>query len=57
MIVFHEHDRCHRWTGSASLQINAQNGMHCKTCDIQDPTQNLVWVTSEGGGGPNYICM
>ena len=36
------------------LQINAQNCVHCKTCDIKDPTQNIVWVTSEGSGGPNY---
>ncbi|NBO18869.1 MAG: electron transfer flavoprotein-ubiquinone oxidoreductase [Proteobacteria bacterium] len=36
------------------LQINAQNCVHCKTCDIKDPTQNIVWVTPEGGGGPNY---
>jgi electron-transferring-flavoprotein dehydrogenase len=34
--------------------INAQNCVHCKTCDIKDPTQNIVWVTPEGGGGPNY---
>ena len=39
------------------LQINAQNCVHCKTCAIQDPTQNLVWVTPEGGGGPNYPNM
>ena len=39
------------------LQINAQNCVHCKTCDIQDPTQNIVWVTPEGGGGPNYPNM
>ncbi|WVN41228.1 electron transfer flavoprotein-ubiquinone oxidoreductase [beta proteobacterium MWH-UniP1] len=38
----------------ARLQINAQNCVHCKTCDIKDPTQNIVWVTPEGGGGPNY---
>lgn len=36
------------------LQINAQNCIHCKTCDIKDPTQNIRWVTPEGGGGPNY---
>ena len=36
------------------LQINAQNCVHCKTCDIKDPTQNIVWTTPEGGGGPNY---
>ena len=39
------------------LQINAQNCVHCKTCDIKDPTQNIVWVTPEGGGGPNYTAM
>lgn len=38
----------------ASLQINAQNCIHCKTCDIKDPTQNINWVPPEGGGGPNY---
>jgi electron-transferring-flavoprotein dehydrogenase len=40
--------------GSERLVINAQNCVHCKTCDIKDPTQNIVWVTPEGGGGPNY---
>ena len=40
--------------GLDRLQINAQNCVHCKTCDIKDPTQNIVWVTPEGGGGPNY---
>jgi len=39
------------------LQINAQNCVHCKTCDIKDPQQNIVWVTPEGGGGPNYAGM
>ena len=39
------------------LQINAQNCVHCKTCDIKDPTQNIRWVTPEGGGGPNYPNM
>jgi electron-transferring-flavoprotein dehydrogenase len=39
------------------LQINAQNCVHCKTCDIKDPKQNIVWVAPEGGGGPNYINM
>ena len=43
--------------GSDRLQINAQNCVHCKTCDIKDPTQNIVWVTPEGGGGPNYVGM
>ena len=39
------------------LQINAQNCVHCKTCDIKDPRQNIVWVAPEGGGGPNYPNM
>jgi electron-transferring-flavoprotein dehydrogenase len=43
--------------GNPRLQINAQNCVHCKTCDIKDPTQNIVWVTPEGGGGPNYPNM
>ena len=43
--------------GSDRLQINAQNCVHCKTCDIKDPTQNIIWVTPEGGGGPNYAGM
>jgi electron-transferring-flavoprotein dehydrogenase len=43
--------------GQDRLQINAQNCVHCKTCDIKDPTQNIVWVTPEGGGGPNYAGM
>ena len=43
--------------GCKRLQINAQNCVHCKTCDIKDPTQNIVWVTPEGGGGPNYSGM
>ena len=42
---------------SDRLQINAQNCVHCKTCDIKDPTQNIVWVAPEGGGGPNYSGM
>ena len=42
---------------SDRLQINAQNCVHCKTCDIKDPSQNIVWVTPEGGGGPNYAGM
>ena len=42
---------------SDRLQINAQNCVHCKTCDIKDPMQNIVWVTPEGGGGPNYSGM
>jgi electron-transferring-flavoprotein dehydrogenase len=44
-------------SGQQRLQINAQNCVHCKTCDIKDPTQNIVWVTPEGGGGPNYPNM
>ncbi len=43
--------------GKPRLQINAQNCVHCKTCDIKDPTQNINWVTPEGGGGPNYPNM
>jgi electron-transferring-flavoprotein dehydrogenase len=43
--------------GSQRLQINAANCVHCKTCDIKDPTQNINWVTPEGGGGPNYPNM
>ena len=43
--------------GGKKLQINAQNCVHCKSCDIKDPTQNIVWVTPEGGGGPNYPNM
>jgi electron-transferring-flavoprotein dehydrogenase len=43
--------------GGDRLQINAQNCVHCKTCDIKDPKQNIVWVTPEGGGGPNYVGM
>jgi len=43
--------------GTKQLQINAQNCVHCKTCDIKDPTQNINWVVPEGGGGPNYPNM
>jgi electron-transferring-flavoprotein dehydrogenase len=43
--------------GGVRYQINAQNCVHCKTCDIKDPNQNITWVTPEGGGGPNYINM
>src|ERR1035437_6210348 len=43
--------------GADRLQINAQNCVHCKTCDIKDPTQNIVWIAPEGGGGPNYPNM
>ena len=44
-------------SGSPQLQINAQNCVHCKTCDIKDITQNINWVVPEGGGGPNYLNM
>lgn len=45
-------------TGEGSrLQINAQNCVHCKTCDIKDPSQNINWVVPEGGGGPAYNGM
>lgn len=44
-------------TEGAALRINAQNCVHCKTCDIKDPRQNIVWVTPEGGGGPTYAGM
>ena len=43
--------------GDAKFQINAQNCVHCKTCDIKDPSKNIVWTTPEGGGGPNYPNM
>ncbi|MGL5838759.1 MAG: electron transfer flavoprotein-ubiquinone oxidoreductase, partial [Sphingorhabdus sp.] len=43
--------------GEPRYQINAQNCVHCKTCDIKDPNQNINWVTPEGGGGPNYPNM
>lgn len=44
-------------SGDKQFQINAQNCVHCKTCDIKDPTQNITWVTPEGAGGPNYPNM
>jgi len=44
-------------TGEPKYQINAQNCVHCKTCDIKDPNQNITWVAPEGGGGPNYPNM
>lgn len=44
-------------SGDKKLVINAQNCLHCKTCDIKDPLQNITWVTPEGGGGPNYTSM
>ena len=40
--------------GTPLLQINAANHIHCKTCDINGPTQNITWICPEGGGGPNY---
>jgi electron-transferring-flavoprotein dehydrogenase len=43
--------------GQPRFVINAQNCVHCKTCDIKDPNQNIAWVTPEGGGGPNYPNM
>ncbi|MEM9046973.1 MAG: 4Fe-4S dicluster domain-containing protein, partial [Pseudomonadota bacterium] len=43
--------------GQPTFQINAQNCVHCKTCDIKDPEQNITWTTPEGGGGPNYPNM
>ncbi|WP_299795672.1 electron transfer flavoprotein-ubiquinone oxidoreductase [uncultured Shewanella sp.] len=43
--------------GESKFMINAQNCIHCKTCDIKDPSQNITWVTPEGGGGPNYPNM
>ena len=39
------------------FQINAQNCVHCKTCDVKDPNGNITWVPPEGGGGPNYEAM
>ncbi|HKH65913.1 MAG TPA: electron transfer flavoprotein-ubiquinone oxidoreductase, partial [Reyranella sp.] len=44
-------------TGQPRFVINAQNCVHCKTCDIKDPNQNIVWLPPEGGGGPNYVNM
>ena len=43
--------------GGRRFQINAQNCVHCKTCDIKDPAQNINWTVPEGGGGPNYSGM
>jgi electron-transferring-flavoprotein dehydrogenase len=43
--------------GQPRFQINAQNCVHCKTCDIKDPAQNITWTCPEGGGGPNYTGM
>ena len=44
-------------SGQKKFHINAQNCVHCKTCDIKDPSQNIHWVVPEGGGGPNYPAM
>jgi electron-transferring-flavoprotein dehydrogenase len=44
-------------SGQQKFRINFQNCVHCKTCDINDPSQNIVWTTPEGGGGPNYSNM
>lgn len=44
-------------SGDKKFQINSQNCVHCKTCDIKDPSQNITWITPEGGGGPNYPSM
>ncbi|MCG8668621.1 MAG: 4Fe-4S dicluster domain-containing protein, partial [Pseudomonadales bacterium] len=43
--------------GDKRFQINGQNCVHCKTCDIKDPSQNITWVVPEGTGGPNYPNM
>ncbi len=43
--------------GGVRFQINAQNCVHCKTCDIKDPSENITWTCPEGGGGPNYSGM
>jgi len=47
----------HDDAGTPRLQINAQNCVHCKTCDIKDPTQNINWVVPQGGEGPTYPNM
>jgi electron-transferring-flavoprotein dehydrogenase len=44
-------------SGQPKLQINAQNCLHCKACDIKDPKQNIEWTVPEGGGGPKYTIM
>ena len=46
-------DEAGRWR----LQINAQNCLHCKACDVKDPRQNINWTVPEGGGGPSYTIM
>jgi len=48
---------CEKKEGEQKLQINAQNCLHCKACDIKDPTQNICWTVPEGGGGPAYTLM
>ena len=50
-------DRARRRGGAPRLQINYQNCVHCKTCDIKDPSQNIDWVVPQGGDGPNYAGM
>ena len=44
-------------TGGKRFQINAQNCVHCKTCDVKDPARNITWVLPEGGDGPSYVNM
>ena len=44
-------------SGTTRLQINASNCVHCKTCDIKDPSQNITWTSPQGGDGPNYPNM
>ena len=46
-----------RKSSGPRFQINAQNCVHCKTCDVKDPNGNITWVPPEGGGGPNYEAM
>ena len=57
VIVRRAFTRSSRKQPGPRFQINAQNCVHCKTCDIKDPAQNITWVTPEGGGGPNYSNM
>ena len=44
-------------TGREEMQVDFANCVHCKTCDIKDPSQNITWVPPEGGGGPKYSAM
>mmetsp|Transcript_33524 Transcript_33524/g.72437 ORF Transcript_33524/g.72437 Transcript_33524/m.72437 type:complete len:156 (-) Transcript_33524:134-601(-) len=53
----YEYVPCEKKEGEQKLQINAQNCLHCKACDIKDPTQNICWTVPEGGGGPAYTLM